>query len=1332
MKHPRRMAGVAAIVGALLFAPYADATPLKVNSDLSIEGKGLVVAFGGVGLESFADGGKAISVDIRGPIQMAALYWAGRDLPCPQDGGLCVISEPYKDQELLFDGNSILGEVIGWEQSSSTQGLINNVGYRADVTEIVRPRGPGSHIFTIEDGNPDSNFGAGLSGASLLILYTDSADPNRYALTVFEGLDLAWGNADEPHALDAAPVKFSYLPTGEPRLADLYVAVGDAEPDRLDRIEITGNAHILNQLDGSAGPRWDSDTFAVIVPPGTDSISADVVSPSAVTAPNRALQRASAQRAGRKPSRATESDPDSLLWQLAVLRIPVPELGCTPGEPCDDGNLCTADDLCTETGECVGTSIDPTVECNDGNPCTIDICDPIEGCLNAPEAGASCDDGDACTDGDACDADGRCVGTPIQPALDCDDGNACTLDSCNPHTGCVNVAKTGVGCDDGDPCTAADVCDRDGRCSGTPIDPIVACDDENICTIELCDPAVGCVNEPDVGGICDDGDACTVDDACDAKGVCVGTPIDPAVFCDDGNACTVETCDPASGCASAPDIGASCDDGDPCTTATCNAAGECVGTAFDPAIACDDGNPCTVDSCDPAVGCVNTPNEGAPCDDGSRCTIDACNANGICVGTPFDPTIVCDDGNSCTIDICDRHAGCVNVPHEDAECDDADACTADDCDSSGVCVSTPIDPAVECDDGNECTADSCDPAVGCVNTPMAGAECSDGDACTTDICDADGICVSTPIDPAVMCDDRADCTLDTCDPVVGCRNININTLECEEPEDCPLAATDCVDGFCLCDAPPSLCLEPVKVVSDPPPPEGCGFEEGAPLDVVVRMGFSKTPICAAQFFLAYDVEALELVEVVPGGGVFEATLFESSDMELGTIDYIVGAAPGGVCLGTNGPEVVATLRFNAIVECNTPVWFRSNNPPTRLGAADGSEVCPDGHFDIDGVCGNLVDPCDTGELIIDSTPPEFINCPEIDAGMHADCGNVTKLVNWDPVQAIDNCDGTVAVECTVSNSRGYFVGSLGGGGGLFPVGDNTVTCVARDTCGNTSECEFVVSNSGMNALHLDIELSPTFSPGPLIRGIEVVAGDCREVPRPHTTCVDATFGSPDNLPDHSTVQIPVPPAYYQCAQVRDPLHTLSSACGLECTTIPGEGQVWYGTFHGAEGPEGSCHWLINGNLNGVEPDGQVRIDILDYVAFVSALTEQPVPSPDSPCGFTAIHADINGDGSVDHADFAYVAENLFRHDRAGCDSVCNDIATAPESIVMQDQISVRHLADMGYLRAGRLADLNHDGVVDLTDLSLYANGDSAPAADPLDLRMTGRNEKRTHRPADLP
>jgi len=103
----------------------------------------------------------------------------------------------------------------------------------------------------------------------------------------------------------------------------------------------------------------------------------------------------------------------------------------------------------------------------------------------------------------------------------------------------------GTACDDRDACTESDACQA-GQCSGIPTGGCSAAPDA--ChTGSICDPAGGaCVGaglEPD-GTPCSDGNACTVGDTC-ASGACAAGSL---LSCDDGDICTDATCDASLGC----------------------------------------------------------------------------------------------------------------------------------------------------------------------------------------------------------------------------------------------------------------------------------------------------------------------------------------------------------------------------------------------------------------------------------------------------------------------------------------------------------------------------------------------------------------------------------------------------------------------------------------------------------------------------------------------------------------------------------------------------------------------------------------------------------------
>jgi hypothetical protein len=337
------------------------------------------------------------------------------------------------------------------------------------------------------------------------------------------------------------------------------------------------------------------------------------------------------------------------------------------------------------TGECLyGTGPDGTACDADGNPCTEDAC--AKGECAAGANGCACETDANCPDNPdrcvplVCDATKHCVpGSPKECPVPADE---CTPLVCQPATGtCAPAPKPDdTPCDAGDKCNLGAAC-KAGACKGVP-----RCDDHDACTKDTCDPEDGgCLFEGITGTPCDDADACTGPDACDA-GVCQG----PAVSCDDHNACTADACDHGSGCLHTVLSGETCVHPDPCTVdSTCDADGKCAGTPRD----CGDGNPCTDDSCDAGTGeCLHVANAAA-CDDGDVCTTgDACVAT-VCTGL--------------------HAAGCCNL---DAECSDGDACTEEAC-VEHACVFDG-EPAYACDQGPGCKAGFCVPD-GCADLDLA-------------------------------------------------------------------------------------------------------------------------------------------------------------------------------------------------------------------------------------------------------------------------------------------------------------------------------------------------------------------------------------------------------------------------------------------------------------------------------------------------------------------------------------------------------------------------------------------------------------------------------------
>jgi hypothetical protein len=265
------------------------------------------------------------------------------------------------------------------------------------------------------------------------------------------------------------------------------------------------------------------------------------------------------------------------------------------GGSCDDGNPCTID-TCGASG-CEHTPVvceGPVDACHDAG-----TCDPATGaCVAVPkDDGTPCDDGNACTESDTCQAGACTAGAPVV----CGGGDAChEAGVCNPSNGqCAYAAKpNGTGCDDGNACTQLDSCQA-GACVGG--NPMVCAASDSCHAAGVCNPTTGmCSNpaKPD-GTSCDDGNLCTFSESCHA-GVCVAGN---AITCNTpGDAChEASVCDPSTGqCVnpSKPD-GTSCDDDNACTqTDTCQ-TGACTGG--DPVV-CESPDPCHVAICRPRSG----------------------------------------------------------------------------------------------------------------------------------------------------------------------------------------------------------------------------------------------------------------------------------------------------------------------------------------------------------------------------------------------------------------------------------------------------------------------------------------------------------------------------------------------------------------------------------------------------------------------------------------------------------------------------------------------------------------------------------------------------------
>jgi hypothetical protein len=308
------------------------------------------------------------------------------------------------------------------------------------------------------------------------------------------------------------------------------------------------------------------------------------------------------------------------------------------------------------------------------------------------------------------------------------------------------------------------------------------------------DPSLYSGPNPDPGGeapLADNGEPCTRAQAC-SSGHCVN-----GVCCE--SACA-EACMACNGsgqegrCIEDPLANAGCGDDDPCTVDACVPGQGCQYTA-DP--------DCNSDPEDPPPGAA----DGAACDSASDCASGYC-VSGVCCDSACDGACLV-----CNVPI--RLGRCVYNPELDLLCEDNDPCTIDRCEPNVGCVSIE-DPSCSDDPDPE------DPPPGAANGAAceSASDCASGYCVSNVCCDSacDGACIACDLPASLgqclhnpeldlLCQDKDPCTIDRCEPNVGC--VSTEDPSCSDdpdPEDPPpgaengaacTSASDCASGFCV-------------------------------------------------------------------------------------------------------------------------------------------------------------------------------------------------------------------------------------------------------------------------------------------------------------------------------------------------------------------------------------------------------------------------------------------------------------------------------------------------------------------------------------------------------
>ena len=463
---------------------------------------------------------------------------------------------------------------------------------------------------------------------------------------------------------------------------------------------------------------------------------------------------------------------------------------------CDDNNPLTQTSecrsgVCVNTDKCVGKTCSSMGECYN-----VGICDPQTGECNNPAKtdGSLCDDRDSSTHSDVCKA-GTCVGVSRCLLQSCDASDNCHLAGvCDPATGLCSdpIKPDGSICDDNNPLTLTSQCSAGscigaGQCGGTR-----CITSEPQCKMATCQGNV-CVesNRPD-STTCNDGDATTFGDKCQ-RGICSGTSNCASKTCP-GSQCTDQgVCDAATGnCQTTPKVdGITCDDGDANTVDDKCQAGICVGLLKCTGVTCTASDAChDIGACDPNTGiCTDPPKgEGSICDDGNTDTTDDRCRNAVCVGIIQCGNTICDTSNSqCVITRCVGNQCLTTNVADSTPCNDGNTVSFPDTCKSGVCSGTELCAAVVCQSSGVCrVAGVCEPLTGKCSNPAAndGTTCSDGNPNTLDDKCVAGVCIGSD-----KCQDVTCTASDSCHGVGTC---NPSTGLCSDP--LLASSTRCDDG----------------------------------------------------------------------------------------------------------------------------------------------------------------------------------------------------------------------------------------------------------------------------------------------------------------------------------------------------------------------------------------------------------------------------------------------------------------------------------------------------------------------------------------------------------
>jgi hypothetical protein len=288
-------------------------------------------------------------------------------------------------------------------------------------------------------------------------------------------------------------------------------------------------------------------------------------------------------------------------------------------------------------------------------------------------------------------------------------------------------------------------------------------------------------------------------------------------------------------------------------------------------------------------------------------------------------------------------------------------------------------------------------------------------------------------------------------------------------------------------------------------------------------------------------------------------------------------------------------------------------------------------------CG-LTSTCTRRVTVVDTLPPTF-TCPA-DVVRTADPGSSrltlrSAEIGW-PSDLHDECSGPedLSVLWVRSDGAAPLVAP-------FTQPSTTITWAVVDECGNVSPPQVqTITVLPFNTAQVEIELEGELLPDTLVRCVNFVFANSESGATVERYENVEFVRQPDGDAFASLTFSDLPCDVYDCVTAEDELHSLRVRLTPELTP---DGAAWAVAFTGPAGR------LVQGDLINVYDEPADVVDVLDFAVFLHQWgrvydTSLPPDLPDgdghTPCGLYVLHADLNGDGVVDAADYAFISAHF--------------------------------------------------------------------------------------------